>query len=107
VPERTAAIVRAGTLGRGFDRAYEGADTERSREMSTFRPVNFARIAEGTGAIGIRVEKPAQLATGGADRGVDPRASPGGALRRALAADRPVPVGVHTDIDVIAPLVVS
>jgi acetolactate synthase-1/2/3 large subunit len=77
---------------RGFDRAYEGAATERSREMWTFRPVDFARIAEGMGAIGIRVEKPAQLA---------------GALQRALAADRPVVIDVHTDIDVIAPPVVS
>jgi acetolactate synthase-1/2/3 large subunit len=77
---------------RGFDRAYEGAATERSREMWTFRPVDFARVAEGMGAVGIRVEKPGQFA---------------GALQRALAADRPVVIDVHTDIDVIAPPVVS
>jgi acetolactate synthase I/II/III large subunit len=74
---------------RGFDRAYEGAATPRSREMWTFHPVDFARIAEEMGAIGIRVDKPSELS---------------GALDRALSADRPVVIDVHTDIDVIAPI---
>jgi acetolactate synthase-1/2/3 large subunit len=74
---------------RGFDRAYEGAATARSREMWTFRPVDFARIAEGMGALGIRVEKPSELA---------------GALDRGLSAGRPVVIDVHTDIDVVAPV---
>jgi acetolactate synthase-1/2/3 large subunit len=73
---------------RGFDRAYEGAATDRSREMWTFHPVDFARIAEEMGAVGIRVDKPSHLA---------------GALDRALSAGRPVVIDVHTDIDVIAP----
>ncbi len=77
---------------RGFDRAYEGAATERSREMWTFRPVDFARIAEEMGALGIRVDQPADLAP---------------ALQQALEADRPVVIDVHTDIDVVAPLVVT
>jgi acetolactate synthase-1/2/3 large subunit len=77
---------------RGFDRAYEDAATERSREMWTFRPVDFARIAEEMGAVGIRVEKPGDLAP---------------ALERALEAGRPVVIDVHTDIDVIAPTVVT
>jgi acetolactate synthase-1/2/3 large subunit len=74
---------------RGFDRAYEGAATAQSREMWTFRPVDFARVATEMGALGIRVEKPSALA---------------GALDRALSADRPAVIDVHTDIDVIAPL---
>jgi acetolactate synthase-1/2/3 large subunit len=77
---------------RGFDRAYEGAATARSREMWTFRPVDFARIAGEMGALGIRVDKPADLAP---------------ALQRGLEADRPVVIDVHTDIDVVAPLVVT
>ena len=74
---------------RGFDRAYEGAATDRSREMWTFHPVDFARIATEMGAVGIRVDKPSQLA---------------GALDQALSAGRPVVIDVHTDIDVIAPV---
>jgi acetolactate synthase I/II/III large subunit len=73
---------------RGFDRAYEGAATEQSREMWTFRPVDFARIASEMGALGIRVDKPAQFA---------------GALDQALSSGRPTVIDVHTDIDVIAP----
>jgi acetolactate synthase-1/2/3 large subunit len=75
----------------GFDRAYEGAATARSREMWTFRPVDFARIAEEMGALGIRVDKPGDLA---------------GALRQGLEAGRPVVIDVRTDIDVLAPPVV-
>lgn len=74
---------------RGFDRAYEGAATDRSREMWTFHPVDFARIASEMGALGIRVDKPSELA---------------GALDRGLSAGRPVVIDVHTDIEVIAPV---
>jgi acetolactate synthase-1/2/3 large subunit len=74
---------------RGFDRAYEGAATPQSREMWTFKPVDFARVASEMGAVGIRVDKPSELA---------------GALDRALSAGRPVGIDVHTDIDVIAPV---
>jgi acetolactate synthase-1/2/3 large subunit len=74
---------------RGFDRAYEGAATPQSREMWTFHPVDFARIASEMGALGIRVDKPSQLA---------------GALDQALSAGRPAVIDVHTDIDVIAPV---
>lgn len=77
---------------RGFDRAYGGAGTDRSREMWAFRPVDFARIAEEMGALGIRVEKPAELAP---------------AFDRALSAGRPVIIDVQTDVEVIAPLVVT
>jgi acetolactate synthase-1/2/3 large subunit len=77
---------------RGFDRAYGGQPTERSRELWTYRDLDFARIAGEMGALGIRVDRPGDLAK---------------ALDQALSADRPVVVDVHTDIGVVAPLPVS
>ena len=77
---------------RGFDRAYGGEATERSREMWTYRDVDFARIGEEMGALGIRVDRPGDL----------PKA-----LDQALSAGRPVIVDVRTDIDVVAPPAVS
>jgi acetolactate synthase-1/2/3 large subunit len=77
---------------RGFDRVYGGQQTEQARELWTYRPVNFARIAEEIGALGIRVEKPGELAP---------------AILRALKADRPVIVDVVTDIDALAPTAVT
>ena len=38
---------------RGFDRAYGGQQTEQARELWTFNRVNFARIAEEMGALGL------------------------------------------------------
>jgi acetolactate synthase-1/2/3 large subunit len=77
---------------RGFDRAYGGQQTEQARELWTFNRVNFARIAEEMGALGLRVERPADFAP---------------ALERALAAGRPVVIDVATDIDAIAPTAVA
>ncbi|MCO8276712.1 thiamine pyrophosphate-binding protein [Actinoplanes sp. TRM 88003] len=77
---------------RGFDRSYGGQGTEKSREMWVYRDVDFARIAEEMGALGIRVDKPRDLAP---------------ALDRALSANRPVVIDVHTDIEVVAPRPVS
>jgi acetolactate synthase-1/2/3 large subunit len=77
---------------RGFDRAYGGEQTVQARELWTYRDVNFARIAEEMGAIGIRVERPDDIAP---------------ALKRALVADRPVIIDVVTDIDALAPTAVS
>jgi acetolactate synthase-1/2/3 large subunit len=77
---------------RGFDRAYGGTQTEQARELWTYRPTNFARIAEDMGAIGIRIEQPKDIAP---------------ALAKALAADRPVIIDVVTDIEVLAPIAVS
>jgi acetolactate synthase-1/2/3 large subunit len=74
---------------RGFDRVYGGTQTQQALEMWHFTKVNFARVAEDMGAIGIRVEQPGEFA---------------GALRQALAADRPVILDVVTDIDALAPL---
>ena len=77
---------------RGFDRAYGGEQTERARELWTYRPTNFARIAEDMGAVGIRVERPNEFAP---------------ALQRAVTMDRPVVIDVVTDIEVLAPPPVS
>ncbi len=77
---------------RGFDRAYGGQQTEKARELWTFSRVNFARIAEDMGALGIRVE--------------DPKGLPA-ALAQALAANRPVIIDVVTDIEALAPVAVS
>jgi acetolactate synthase-1/2/3 large subunit len=77
---------------RGFDRAYGGTQTEQARELWTYNPMNFARIAEGMGALGIRVEQPADIAP---------------ALARALAAGRPAIIDIVTDIDALAPTAVT
>jgi len=77
---------------RGFDRVYGGTQTAQARELWTFRKVNFARVAEEMGAVGLRVDKPGELAP---------------AIQQALAANRPVIVDVVTDIDALAPLAVS
>lgn len=50
-------------------------------ELYRFAPVNFARIAEEMGCVGIRVEQPAEI---------------GPAIREALAANRPAVVEVLT-----------
>jgi acetolactate synthase-1/2/3 large subunit len=77
---------------RGFDRVYGGTQTERARELWTFSKVNFARLAEDMGAIGMRVEKPSEI---------------GPAIAKALKADRPVVIDVVTEIDALAPLAVT
>jgi acetolactate synthase-1/2/3 large subunit len=77
---------------RGFDRVYGGKQTEQALELWTYTKVNFARVAEEVGAMGIRVEKASDFAP---------------ALQRALTADRPVIIDVVTDIDALAPLAVS
>ena len=77
---------------RGFDRVYGGTQTEQARELWTFSKVNFARIAEDMGALGIRVENAAAFPA---------------ALAQALAADRPVVIDVVTDIDALAPVAVT
>jgi len=58
----------------------------------TFSPVNFPRIAEDMGALGLRVERAADFAP---------------ALVRALEASRPAVIDVVTDIDALAPLAVG
>jgi acetolactate synthase-1/2/3 large subunit len=77
---------------RGFDRAYGGTQTERGRELWTFSKMNFARIAEDMGALGIRVEQPSAFPA---------------ALAQALAANRPAVIDVATDIETLAPTAVT
>jgi acetolactate synthase I/II/III large subunit len=77
---------------RGFDRAYGGEQTAQARELWTYNKMNFARLAEDMGALGIRVEQPAEIAP---------------ALRQALAANRPAVIDVVTDIEALAPIAVS
>jgi len=77
---------------RGFDRAYGGEQTEKARELWTYNPMNFARLAEDMGALGLRVERAADFAP---------------ALRQALASNRPAMIDVATDIEALAPVAVS
>lgn len=77
---------------RGFDRVYDGEQTEEALRLWHFTDVNFANIAENMGAVGIRVEKPSELQ---------------GALQQAFEANRPVIIDVTTDIDALAPLAVT
>ena len=78
---------------RGFERVYADAGANnRSRELWTYNKMNFARIAEDMGALGIRVEKPDDFAP---------------ALAKALAANRPVIIDVVTDIEALAPTAVT
>jgi acetolactate synthase-1/2/3 large subunit len=77
---------------RGFDRVYGGETNNRSRELWTYKPVNFAKIAEDIGALGIRVERPNEIAS---------------ALARAIESKRPAVIDVTTDIEALAPTAVS
>jgi acetolactate synthase I/II/III large subunit len=77
---------------RGFDRVYGGKQTDKARELWTFRQTNFARIAEDMGALGIRVEQPGAFPA---------------ALKQALAANRPAVIDVVTDIEALAPTAVT
>jgi acetolactate synthase-1/2/3 large subunit len=77
---------------RGFDRAYGGTQTSQARELWTYAPVNLAKVAENLGALGHRVEKPAEFAP---------------ALEQALSANRPVVIDVATDIEALAPVAVG
>ncbi|MBC7780901.1 MAG: thiamine pyrophosphate-binding protein, partial [Proteobacteria bacterium] len=71
-----------------IDDAYGDKLTERSRELWGFRDVNFAAIAENMGCLGIRVERPEELAP---------------AFARAFAAGRPVVIDAVTDFRAMAP----
>jgi acetolactate synthase-1/2/3 large subunit len=77
---------------RGFDRAYGGTQTEQGRELWTYNPMNFAKLAEDMGALGIRVERANDIAP---------------ALQQAFAANRPTVIDVATDIEALAPTAVS
>jgi acetolactate synthase I/II/III large subunit len=74
---------------RGIDAAYGGTQRGRSTEMWAFRPgINYARVAEEMGCLGIRVEKPGEIR---------------GALEQACAARRPAVIDVVTDLGAAPP----
>ena len=77
---------------RGFDRAYGGEQTDKARELWTYNPMNFAKLAEDMGALGIRVDRASEFAP---------------ALARAIAEKRPAVIDVATDIEALAPTAVS
>jgi acetolactate synthase-1/2/3 large subunit len=77
---------------RGFDRAYGGEQTPQARELWTYTNVDFARVANDVGALGIRVEKPGDFKS---------------ALEKAIASKRPALIDVVTDIEAIAPAPIS
>ena len=77
---------------RGFDRAYGNEPTAQSRELWTYKPMNFARLAGDIGALGIRVEKASDIAP---------------ALAKALATKRPAVIDVVSDIEFLAPTAVT
>jgi acetolactate synthase-1/2/3 large subunit len=77
---------------RGFDRAYGGEPTAKSRELWTYNAMNFARLAEDMGALGLRVERASDFAP---------------ALARGLAANRPAVIDVVSNIEELAPTAVA
>lgn len=68
--------------------AYGGKQRGRAEEMWRFPDVNFAKIAEGFGCVGIRVEKPADL---------------NAAIKSGIAMNKPVVIDVVSDMYAIAP----
>lgn len=69
--------------------AYKGLPNEKNRDIWGFLDVNFAKVAENMGCVGIRVEKPADLPA---------------AFAKAFAANRPVVIDVVTDEEAMAPV---
>ncbi len=69
------------------DAAYGGTQRGRAGDMWRFPDIDFARIAEGFGCVGMRVEHPDAL---------------GDALKKAIALDRPVVIDAVSDMYAIA-----
>ena len=67
--------------------AYGGKTRGRGEELWRFPPMNFAKVAESFGCVGLRVEKPGDL---------------NDALKRAIAMNKPVVIDVVTDTFAIA-----
>jgi acetolactate synthase-1/2/3 large subunit len=81
---------------RGFDRAYGGKQTDKARELWTFRPTDFALVARAMGGIGIRVQHPREFADAYRQ-----------ALKAAETERKPVVLDVVTDIEAVAPVAVT
>ncbi len=73
---------------RGDERAYAGVTGGNSDELWQFTDVNLAKVAESMGCVGIRVERPGDIA---------------GAIEQALASGKPAVVDVVTDLNAVAP----
>ena len=71
-----------------FDKAYGGDPDERGREMWGFGKVDFRKVAESLNCVGMRVERPGDVAP---------------ALEKALVAQRPVVIDVVTDHRAFSP----
>ncbi|HEY5128944.1 MAG TPA: thiamine pyrophosphate-binding protein [Bradyrhizobium sp.] len=69
------------------DAAYGGPARGRSAEMWEFKPVNFAKVAESLGCVGLRVETPAQFKA---------------ALGEAFSLKLPVVIDAVTDVGAFA-----
>ena len=65
-----------------YEAGYRQLPRLRDRELWGFEPVDFARVAESFGCLGMRVEEPGEI---------------GPAIERGLAAARPVVIDVVTD----------
>jgi acetolactate synthase-1/2/3 large subunit len=65
-----------------FDKAYGGEQRGRADEMWRHSNINFAKVAESFGCVGMRVEDPGDLDA---------------ALRQAYAANRPVVIDAVSD----------
>ena len=68
--------------------AYGGKQRGRAEEMWKFPDVNFAKISEGFGCVGIRVTKASEL---------------NGAIKEGIAMNKPVVIDVVSDMYAIAP----
>lgn len=70
---------------------YQGEQLQNKKGLENycFKPVNIAKVAEGMGALGIRVEKPNEIIP---------------AIHEALSANRPTVLDVLIDPDEISPI---
>ena len=79
----------SGNMAKGSISAiYDDQPTKESQDIWVQNKINFAKIAENMGAIGIRVEKANEIAT---------------AFQKALKLDKPVVIDIATDIEIVAP----
>lgn len=71
-----------------FTSAYDGNPSDKWGELWQFTHVDFSKLAETMGAVGMRVERPEEI---------------GPAIRAALACGKPVVVEVMSDVQALAP----
>ena len=71
-----------------FNAAYGGTQRGQAHMMWMFKESNFAKVAEGMGCVGIRVERPSELR---------------GALQKAFSCGGPAVIDVVSDYRVLHP----